>query len=103
MRKRAAQQRREGLACRCRQKARKYHPDVNKDPGAEETFKQVCTLPRSCISHRHAPSMSLQWHFTLDACTLCLCNWAWTLKQDGCCADFQCVRGAVRRPEEEPV
>jgi len=27
-----------------RQKARKFHPDVNKDPGAEETFKQVCPL-----------------------------------------------------------
>lgn len=24
-----------------RQKARKYHPDVNKEAGAEETFKQV--------------------------------------------------------------
>ena len=27
--------------CRCRQKARKYHPDVNKEAGAEETFKQI--------------------------------------------------------------
>ena len=24
-----------------RKLARKYHPDVNKDPGAEETFKEV--------------------------------------------------------------
>jgi len=24
-----------------RQKARKYHPDVNKEPGAEETFKKI--------------------------------------------------------------
>jgi curved DNA-binding protein CbpA len=24
-----------------RQKARKYHPDVNKDPGAEEMFKEI--------------------------------------------------------------
>ena len=24
-----------------RQKARKYHPDVNKEPGAEDTFKAV--------------------------------------------------------------
>ena len=35
------QQKHEHIACYCRQKARKYHPDVNKDPGAEETFKQV--------------------------------------------------------------
>lgn len=25
----------------CRQKARKFHPDVNKEPGAEETFKRI--------------------------------------------------------------
>ena len=24
-----------------RQKARKFHPDVNKDPGAEDTFKKI--------------------------------------------------------------
>jgi len=24
-----------------RQKARKFHPDVNKEPGAEETFKRI--------------------------------------------------------------
>jgi DnaJ-class molecular chaperone len=24
-----------------RQRARKYHPDVNKEPGAEETFKKI--------------------------------------------------------------
>ena len=25
----------------CRQLARKYHPDVNKEPGAEEKFKEI--------------------------------------------------------------
>ena len=24
-----------------RQQARKFHPDVNKDPGAEDTFKKI--------------------------------------------------------------
>ena len=35
---------RTGMTCKqccCRQKARKYHPDVNKEAGAEETFKQI--------------------------------------------------------------
>ena len=25
----------------CRQLARKFHPDVNKEPGAEEKFKEI--------------------------------------------------------------
>jgi preprotein translocase subunit Sec63 len=34
-----------------RRLARKYHPDVNKDPGAEETFKKL-TGPMRCSQNR---------------------------------------------------
>ena len=27
--------------CACRSKARQFHPDVNKEPGAEQQFKDV--------------------------------------------------------------
>ena len=31
----------QGALCLSRSKARQFHPDVNKDPGAEQTFKDI--------------------------------------------------------------
>ena len=37
--------------------ARKYHPDINKEPGAEEKFKEILRGIRRTFRPRQAPPL----------------------------------------------
>lgn len=64
------------LPCR-RQKARKYHPDVNKEAGAEETFKQAGLITIVCPQRMY--SIGLGFFVLFGSC------------ENGQCADVQCM------------
>ena len=40
-----------------RKKARQYHPDVNKEPGAEDTFKKLQKAYTILSDHNESSSM----------------------------------------------
>lgn len=64
-----------------RQKARKFHPDVNKEPGAEETFKQISSAyevlsdeQKRSIYDRSGPCLHFSTCFIIKCCVEHACN-----------------------------